>query len=33
MRHWLEEPRHFTISLMLEKLELHGVPTPLYAKL
>ena len=33
MRHSLEEPRHFTISLMLEKLEVRGVATPLYAKL
>lgn len=33
MRHWLEEPRHFTISLMLEKIEVHGVATSLYAKL
>lgn len=32
MRHWLEQPRHFTISLMLEKVEVHGVTTPIYAK-
>ena len=33
MRRWLEKPRHFTISVMLEKLEVRGVATPLYAKL
>jgi hypothetical protein len=33
MRHWLAEPRHFTIWLVLEKLEWHGVVLPLYARL
>lgn len=32
MRHWIEKPPHFTISLMLEKLEVGGVATPLYAR-
>src|ERR1039458_5967845 len=29
---WLDKPRHFTISLLLEKLEVRGVATPLYAR-
>jgi len=33
MEHRLETPRHFTISLLLEKLEVHGVAAPLYARL
>jgi hypothetical protein len=33
MQHWLEKPRRFTVCLMLEKLEVRGVATPLYAKL
>ena len=33
MEHWLDAPRHFTISLLLEKLDVRGVATPLYAKL
>ena len=32
MQHWLEKPRHFTISLLLEKLEVRGVATPLFAR-
>ena len=32
MQHWLEKPRHFTISLLLEKLEVPGVATPLFAR-
>jgi hypothetical protein len=33
MKHWLEKPRHFAISLLLEKLEVRGVATPLYPRL
>jgi len=33
MQHWLNQPRHFTIALLLEKFEVSGVATPLYAKL
>jgi len=33
MRHSLIQPRQFTISLMLEKIEVRGVATPLFARL
>jgi len=33
MKHWLEKPQRFTISLLLEKLDVRGVATPLYARL
>jgi hypothetical protein len=33
MQHRLEKPRHFTIGLLLEKLEVRGGATQLYAKL
>jgi hypothetical protein len=33
MRHWQAAPRHFTISLLLEKIEVLGMPAPLYARL
>jgi len=33
MQHWLAKPQYFKICLTLEKLETHGVATPLYAKL
>jgi hypothetical protein len=33
MQHSLIQPRQFTISLMLEKIEVHGVASPLYARL
>jgi len=32
MQHWLNKPRHFTISIVLERLETGGVLRPLYAK-
>ena len=32
LEHSIETPRHFTISIVLEKLETGGVPQPLYAK-
>ena len=32
MQRWLDKPRHFTISLLLEKLEVRGVATPLFAR-
>ncbi len=32
LEHWIEAPRRFTISIVLEKLEAGGVPQPLYAK-
>jgi hypothetical protein len=32
LEHWIEAPRHFTISIVLEKLETGGVPQPLDAK-
>jgi hypothetical protein len=31
MEHWLNEPRHFTISILLEKLQVGGLSRPLYA--
>jgi hypothetical protein len=33
MQHRLEKPRHFTIGLLLEKLEVRGGANQLYAKL
>jgi hypothetical protein len=33
MRHWLDPPPHFTISLLLETLQVRGVAIPLYARL
>ena len=33
MEHWLEQPKHFTISILLESLEVNGVSTPFYARL
>lgn len=32
MQHWLNRPRHFTIAIVLEKLEADGVSRPLHAK-
>jgi hypothetical protein len=33
MQHWLNKPRHFTISILLERLEVGGLSRPLYAKI
>ena len=33
MQHSLTPPQQFTISVMLEKIEVHGVATPLFARL
>jgi hypothetical protein len=32
MQHWLGKPRHFNISIQLERVEIGGVSKPLYAK-
>ncbi len=31
MEHWMNEPRRFTISILLEKLQVGGLSRPLYA--
>jgi hypothetical protein len=33
VEHWLEEPRYFKISIMLEKLEEDGASRPLFAEI
>jgi hypothetical protein len=33
MEHWMNEPRRFTISILLEKLQVGGLSRPLYANL
>jgi hypothetical protein len=33
MRRWLQSPKHFTIGVLLETLEMHGVSMPFYAVL